>query len=308
MSYSNGIDMRVLVNGRPCKEYSHNGNRFIEAKHGTNYTVKVKNDNGYRVMAVISVDGLDVITGKPAEEANKGYIIDAYSYSEIKGYRVSDENAAAFVFSSKDKSYVAKTTGDARNSGVIGVRVFKEKVSVPIGVTTLATTHPWNPYTTTVWTGGYTLPSITTTGNPSIPFINTTGIGTCANNSVTYTFNGSTTGVNMISTTSGVDTQAFLNTFRGSGQAINHGNAFDAPISYKSFDTGTTWGKKLDDKVKKEFFDRGDVLTELVAFYASREALLGMGVDLQEDSRIAVSQAPQAFGSKYCQPPKGWQG
>ena len=100
--YSNNIDMTVLVNGRKVREYSHKGMRFIESRHGTNYTIRLKNDNAYKVMAVLSVDGLDVVTGKAAEKSHKGYIIEGYSQTEIRGYRISDKNSAAFVFLSRE--------------------------------------------------------------------------------------------------------------------------------------------------------------------------------------------------------------
>ena len=53
---------------------------------------------------------------------------------------------------------------------------------------------------------------------------------------------------------------------------------------------------------------RSELLAELVVHYASKHALVNMGIDLEDDPRIAENQAPQAFGSKYCEPPKGWQG
>ena len=310
--------MRILVNGRAFREYSHQGMSFIEARHGSNYTVKIKNDNSYKVMAVLSVDGLDVITGKPAEDANKGYIIDAYSNVEIKGYRISDENSAAFIFSEKGKSYVAKGTGSARNSGVIGVRVFREKEKPasttvwyqPIVYPTYV--YPWNPW----YSGGYTINALNTGGtvtvtNPgtSVYSVHSSGVsgdgvstGTSFANGVSYNTTANCSG--KIGATSGVSMRAqSLET-----PTAHASNAFDTPISYKQFDTGTAWGKKLDDKVKKEHFDRGVLVTELVVYYATKTALEKMGIDLVEDPRIAEHPAPQAFGTKYCVPPKGWQG
>ena len=324
--------MRILVNGRAFKEYAHKGQSFIEARHGSNYSVKIKNDNAHKVMAVLSVDGLDVISGKPAEDASKGYIIDAYSQVEIKGYRISDANSAAFIFSAKGKSYVATTTGTARNSGVIGVRVFREKekpAPAPTVVhhhhTTYVTppvyTYPWNPW----YTGGYVIPNSVTIANPIVHLSGTTT--QCATSTTIYGSNvtatncsnvvGTYTDTGCISTTplqaNCVTTANFASNAGGQGisstsRGLSAGNAFDDPISYKSFDTGTAWGKKIDDKVKKEYFERGTLLTELVVYYASKDALINMGIDLDEDPRIAEHQAPQAFGKKYCEPPKGWQG
>ncbi len=291
--------MRVYVNGRSVREYNHNGNTFVESRHGSNYTIKIKNDNAYRVMAVVSVDGLDVITGKPAEDSDKGYIVDSYSSTEIKGYRLSDTDSAAFVFVSKDKSYTANATGDSRNSGVIGIRVFEEKVEKPKEKVVEKHIHhhhnhyykhPWNPYYPSyppVWHG---------------PIYGTT-MGTAG--SVTYSVNAPTslsgqptsyTAANLSQTYVGGD-----NTLRSMS------NSFDSPITYDSFDTGTSWGQKQTDKIKKEYFKKGKLLGELVMYYASHDALTNMGIDMTDLPKIA--EMPKAFGNgDYCQPPKGWVG
>lgn len=338
--YHNGIDMRVLVNGRPCREYSHKGMVFIESRHGTNYTVKLKNDNSHRVMVVLSVDGLDVITGKPAEETNKGYIVDAYSSTEIKGYRISDNDSASFVFTSKGKSYATKSPeGKARNNGVIGVRVFREKEKPQPPQPTVVHHHhhhtkyvyPWNPWNTggyvyPTWTGGAVYGTTTQNTGGGITLSNVGGATTDSNNSFVVS-NGSVT-LNNASISSGTSTSAASSvsytapldsvsktasltsgTLRGMS-AGPVSNAFDNPISYKDFDTGTGWGKKQVDKVKREYFERGTIVTELVLHYATKEALFKMGLDLQDEPRIAEeAPLPKAFGSgNYCQPPKDWQG
>lgn len=302
--YNKGIDMRVHVNGRPTREYSHKGSSFIEARHGSNYSVKIKNDNNYRVMVVISVDGLDVITGKAAEKSNKGYIVEGESKIEIKGYRISDDNSAAFVFSSKDGSYVAQVTGDKRNSGVIGVRVFKEKVAPSWSGTcsypTWTSTSTWT--TTGNWVtsnGGSGVVPMTLTCNTAAGHASLTGnasAGTCAG----FTSPSAPMAAMCCSLPSPVVST------RVADASVS--NAFDTPISYDQFDTGTKWGKKLDDKVKREYFVPGDVLTELTIYYASLEGLTNMGIDLSEEPKIAEDQLPQAFNSKYCQPPIGWNG
>jgi hypothetical protein len=338
--YHNGIDMRVLVNGRPCREYSHKGMVFIESRHGTNYTVKLKNDNSHRVMVVLSVDGLDVITGKPAEETNKGYIVDAYSSTEIKGYRISDNDSASFIFTSKGKSYATKSPeGKARNNGVIGVRVFREKEKPQPQPAIVHHHHhhtkyvyPWNPWNTggyvyPTWTGGTTYYTTTDNlGSSGITLSNVGGVtstnGTFAvtsgnvtlnNASLTSATSATTAAGSTISYTAGPSNTVNASvssreTLRGMGAQAS--NAFDNPISYKDFDTGTGWGKKQVDKVKREYFERGTIVTELVMHYATKEALFKMGLDLQDEPRIAEeAPLPKAFGNgNYCQPPKDWQG
>ena len=325
--------MRVLVNGRPCREYYHKGMVFIESRHGTNYTVKLKNDNSYRVMVVLSVDGLDVITGKPAEETNKGYIVDAYSSTEIRGYRISDNDSASFVFTSKGKSYATKSPeGKARNNGVIGVRVFREKEKPQPAQPTIVHHHhhhtkyvyPWNPWNTggyvyPSWTGGGGTYYGTTTQNlgDNITLTNAGGFAVSGGNVKldNATVVSAATNPDSVSYTSAVghqgkDINSELETLRFGGATCATSNAFDSPISYKDFDTGTGWGKKQVDKVKREYFERGTIVTELVLHYATKEALFKMGLDLQDEPRIAEeAPLPKAFGKGiYCEPPKGWQG
>ena len=353
--YNNGIDMRVLVNGRPTREYSHKGNSFIEARHGTNYSVKIKNDNGWRVMAVISVDGLDVITGKPAEKSNKGYIVDSYKSIEIKGYRVTDDSSAAFVFTNKDdkRVYVAQQKGDKRNSGVIGVRVFREKEAPIVKVIEkikevhhhhdhyidkpyypyyppIRPYNPWTPWWGTTYCHGPVAQSTTFDSNSLDAKCSSLTSGEImsytANNSMDDSgghigatlsaasvshgtlrggrgMSGGTTNCSARVQSPGVSTRVVDESFAAS-------NAFDAPISYDHFDTGTKWGKKLDDKVKRVEFTPGEILTELVVYYSTLEALARMGVDLSDEPQIAEDELPQAFKktSKYCRPPTGWNG
>src|SRR5204863_536872 len=84
-----------------------------------------------RIEAVVSVDGRDVIDGKPADwHGNRGYLVPAWSSVDIDGWRLSQREAAAFRFSTVSDSYAAKT-GNAREVGVIGVAIFPERWSPP---------------------------------------------------------------------------------------------------------------------------------------------------------------------------------
>jgi len=289
------VSMHVQVNGRACKEYSHKGMSFIEARSGTNYTVKIKNDNPYRVMAVLSVDGLDVVTGKPAEETNTGYIVDAYSSLDVKGYRISDDNSASFIFTSKGKSYVQQAKSNATNAGVIGLRTYKEKLSYYSGWNITAGSGIGSvtvPYTTL---GNYTINTVPCTYTVGNTTANVTATTTAANNCSNY-----------FSSTSVSNTS--LNASSGTLRSMNVSSDTSKPLSHKQFDTGTGWGSKLEDKVTRVSFEKGDMLVEMSVYYASKEALVEMGVDLQKTPKIAKEPVmPKAFGN-YCTPPKGWNG
>lgn len=129
------FDLNVLVNGNRCKQYYHQGKTFIEAKDGSEYVIEVKNNHYKRVLAVGSVDSLNVLTGKTATPNDSGYIIGAYSSEKIKGFRFSDEEWAIFKFGYKfdGKTYAqSKNDGSEKNCGVIGVKFFYEREPVVI--------------------------------------------------------------------------------------------------------------------------------------------------------------------------------
>ena len=122
-----GCSAHVLVNGRKVKEYRHNGLTFVEAKDGTEFSIEIKNHSQARVLAIVSVDGLDVIKGQTATAKSPGFIINAYSSEIVKGWQKSDTDAAAFKFTHKENSY-ASDKGVGENNGVIAVKFIAEKL------------------------------------------------------------------------------------------------------------------------------------------------------------------------------------
>jgi hypothetical protein len=82
-------------------------------------------------VAIVSVDGLSVISGQPASEHAPGYIVSPYSHVVIKGWRRNLEHVAAFRFVERDTSY-ASLIGKPDNIGVIGLIAIEEKVIHPM--------------------------------------------------------------------------------------------------------------------------------------------------------------------------------
>src|SRR5690606_19209417 len=118
-------------NGRFLSGFVAGGDNFVTGIAGRRYTIVVKNHSPGRVEAVISVDGLDVIDGKPASLGKRGYLIGAFGDLEIEGFRTSTDEVAAFRFGSVQNSYAEKKHGDSRNVGVIGVALFHERGDSP---------------------------------------------------------------------------------------------------------------------------------------------------------------------------------
>jgi len=122
---NNDYELIVLVNGKPVREYPHDGRIFVEGRPNSTYSIKLKNNSYKRVLAIVSVDGINVISGEPAEDEGPGYVIDARSSSTIKGFRQDLETVGEFKFCKSGKSY-CNSAGKPGNNGVIGVMMVEE--------------------------------------------------------------------------------------------------------------------------------------------------------------------------------------
>ncbi len=113
---------------RPLPVYAQAGRRFVLGAIGERYRLHIVNPTAGRVEAVVSVDGLDAIDGRPAHPGKRGYLVGPYDDVVVEGWRTSLDTVAAFRFSSVHASYAART-GPDRNVGVIGVAFFRERPS-----------------------------------------------------------------------------------------------------------------------------------------------------------------------------------
>jgi hypothetical protein len=104
------------------------GKTYVVGRDGTRYSLVIQNLTGGRFEIVASIDGLDVIDGRPADLSKRGYLLAPYGTLVIDGFRTSGNTVAAFRFGAVSDSYAGLTSGD-RNVGVIGVAFFAERGS-----------------------------------------------------------------------------------------------------------------------------------------------------------------------------------
>ncbi len=114
---------------QPLPTFAQKGRRFVLGGTGDRYFIRIVNPTPVRVEAVVSVDGLDAIDGRPANLSKRGYLIAPYGDVTIDGWRTSLDAIAAFRFSSVHESYAGRT-GHDRNVGVIGVAFFRERPKI----------------------------------------------------------------------------------------------------------------------------------------------------------------------------------
>jgi hypothetical protein len=128
----NLADVEVInrTTGERLPIYYHHGRRYIEGRAGDRYSVELHNRTGARVLTVLSVDGVNAVTGQTGAANQAGYVLASWERAEIAGWRKDLSDVAAFYFTTLPDSYAART-GRPDNVGVIGVAVFKEYVEPP---------------------------------------------------------------------------------------------------------------------------------------------------------------------------------
>lgn len=106
--------------------YRHRGRLYVAGEPGHSYELRVENRGARRLLAVASIDGVNVISGETATPAQSGYVLDAYGAVRIDGWRKSLDDVAIFYFTALPDSYAART-GRPDDVGVIGVALFPER-------------------------------------------------------------------------------------------------------------------------------------------------------------------------------------
>lgn len=104
---------------------------FVIGEEGRRYSITVRNRTKWRLEIVLSVDGLDVIDGRPASFGKRGYIMGPHARLIVDGFRQSTEAVAAFRFGPVRESYANEKYRSTRNVGVIGIALFNEAGTDP---------------------------------------------------------------------------------------------------------------------------------------------------------------------------------
>src|SRR5665213_2897188 len=157
-AHADAVDLTVVdrATGQPLRVWRHDGRLFVAGRPGARYSLRVTNHTDGRVLVVMSVDGVNILTGETASYDQRGYVFDPHESYDVSGWRKSDSEVAAFAFAPLPQSYAARTgrpsevgvigmavfealpqsyaarTGRPSEVGVIGMAVFEEKAAIPV--------------------------------------------------------------------------------------------------------------------------------------------------------------------------------
>ena len=122
------VDVQVVDrdSGETLTPIAWRGEWWVAGRPGARYAVTLINRSGQRALGVLSIDGVNAITGDTASWSQSGYVLSPYEHNQIAGWRKSTERIAAFEFTALPDSYAAQT-GRPANVGVIGVAIFNER-------------------------------------------------------------------------------------------------------------------------------------------------------------------------------------
>jgi hypothetical protein len=122
------VDLSVVDrdSGQWLPQYGGRGDTWVPGVPGHRYAVRMTNTTGERVLVVLSVDGVNAVSGEDADPGQAGYVLGPWESAEIAGWRKSMDDIAQFYFTDLPDSYAART-GRPDNVGVIGIAVFRER-------------------------------------------------------------------------------------------------------------------------------------------------------------------------------------
>lgn len=302
------ISLALLVRGRSIDTYRHNGKTYVEGRKGTEYEISIYNPSAQRKKCVLSVDGLNICTGKTEWES--GYLIPGGTGLIIPGWKKTDDRVAHFVFSSLKGSYNQHNLeGQSTSVGVIGCRVYNEKVkySYTPPITQHVYHHHYNPqpfWNGLIYGGGghwtydsqpYNV-SYTNSMSPQ---------GLCAGKGASVNFSqpGADRTVQMDCAFASSD-EGVAVASAGPWQTDIKCDSY-TPQKAKAAETplGTGWGRDTVFETKSVEFDRElNPCETILIYYDSREGLKRKGIDIIIHRIPKVSRNPEPFPNG-CPPP-----
>jgi hypothetical protein len=133
------VEVQIVdrTTGTTLPVYRSPGHAWVAGVPGHKYSVSISNRTPGRVLTVLSVDGVNAVSGETALaeqlSSQSGYVLSPREHADIAGWRKSQAEIASFNFTALDDAYASRT-GRPDQVGVVGVAVFREREQAPVAI------------------------------------------------------------------------------------------------------------------------------------------------------------------------------
>jgi len=124
------VGVSVEVGGRHAPLHSApdgSGRYYLEAREGASYLIRLSNHTSQRLGVVLTVDGLNAISGGRDRGRGRMYVLDPWRQATVRGWRTSLQEVRRFTFVDEKSSYAARSGKANSRMGWIEVSVFRER-------------------------------------------------------------------------------------------------------------------------------------------------------------------------------------
>lgn len=124
------LAVSVELDGREAPLYpapDGSGRYYVEARRGGRYAVALANRTGERIGVVLTVDGLNAISGERDPGRGRMYVLDPWQRTTIRGWRTSLQEVRRFTFVDERASYAARSGKANEKMGWIEVAAYRER-------------------------------------------------------------------------------------------------------------------------------------------------------------------------------------
>ena len=100
---------------------------YLEAREGGRYAITLANRTGERLGVVVTVDGLNAISGQPDVGPARMYVLGPWDQTTVRGWRTSLSEVRRFTFVDERASYAVRSGKANSKMGWIEIAVYRER-------------------------------------------------------------------------------------------------------------------------------------------------------------------------------------
>jgi hypothetical protein len=139
------FDVKIVSNhkdsdGKAIRQYSVDGIQTIGVVENEPFQIHFTNRSNEDVSVIVSLDGISVLSGKPADldPDTLKWFVRRGSTLHLRAWHETAQGGARLVFTGEDKSVALHTSGDTSHKGIIAFAVFMEETAPNHSFNTIA--------------------------------------------------------------------------------------------------------------------------------------------------------------------------